>query len=144
MHRRSDLTFNLFAERSIASDGDRQLDVASFAETTHQRRSFLLSRIDQVKNASRSFFTAAIPIVEHLRKPVSDRKPENPYLLLGNAGIAQDIRRIFVGDQEIITDATVPYRVHCKRISDYRDLRKNFGPAVRIDRIDDIVINRIG
>src|ERR1700722_7067832 len=95
-----DFALNLLTKRSVASDGNRQLDVGPFAEAPHQRRSFLLTRIDKVEDPSRSKATVAIPIVRHLREPKSYRKPEISDLLLGNVCISQDLRRVFVSNQE--------------------------------------------
>src|ERR1700722_17299668 len=143
MRGRFDFAFNLFVKRSIASDGDRQLDVGPFAEAPYQRGSFLLTRIDKVEDSSRSRATVGIPIVRHLRESKSHGKSEISYLLLGNVCITKDLRRIFVSDQEIITGAPVPDRVHRDRISDHRNLRKTSGLSVRIDCVDNVIVNGI-
>src|SRR3984957_3631743 len=108
MHRGFDLALDLPAQRSVASDGNRQLNVRALTEAAHQSRSLFFPGIDQVKDASRSLFTIAIAMVGHLRKPIGDRKPEYSYLLFRNARIAQDVCRIFVGNQKIIADAAIP------------------------------------
>src|SRR5260221_1565151 len=143
MTGRSNFRFNCPAKGGISAHGNGEPDVCSLAETSNERWRFFFSGVNQVQNPFWTYIIAGEPMVDHLSKTMRNRKTKNMDPVFGYAPCSQNGGGVVVGDNKVITRATVPDRIYGNRIGHYRDLRKSPRFADRQNLVNDVAVQWI-
>src|SRR5260370_1144438 len=118
-------------------------DISSLAETANERRRFFFAGVNQVQDPFWTYIIAGEPMVGHLGKTMRNRKTKSMDAVFGYAPCSQNGGGVVVGDNKVITPATVPDRLYGNRIDHYHDLRKSPGFDDRQNLVNDVAVQGI-
>src|SRR5258708_39307088 len=142
MTGRPNFRFNCPAKSGIPAHGNGEPDISSLAETSNERRRFFFAGVNQVQDPFWTYIIAGEPMVDHLGKTMRNRKTKSMDPVFGYAPCSQNGGGGVVGDNKVITRATVPDRIYGNRIGYYRDLRKSPGFADRQNLFNKVAYRR--
>src|SRR5260370_4001556 len=143
MTGRPNFRFNCPAKGGISAYGNGEPDISSLAETSNERRRFFFAGVNQVQDPFWTYIIAGEPMVDHLGKTMRNRKTKRMYPVFGYAPCSQNGGGVVVGDNKVITRATVPDRIYGNRISHYRDLGESPGLTDRQNLVNDVAVQGI-
>src|SRR5580700_9892586 len=102
MARRPDFGLNSPAKSGIAANRHRKPDIVTLAKASNKRRSLFFARVDKVQDPFRPHILARKSMVDHLGKPMSNRKTESMDPIVGYPGSPQNRRSVVICDNKVI------------------------------------------